>query len=97
MKERPVVISGDARRDLFDIYNFIADAADPVTAIGYVQRIEAFCRALSHGSERGTRRDYLQGGMRTIGFERRATIAFTVTDDEVIVLRIHYGGRDVEL
>jgi hypothetical protein len=35
-------------------------------------------------------------GLRTIGFERRATIAFQVMQDEVVILRIFYGGEDYE-
>jgi toxin ParE1/3/4 len=35
-------------------------------------------------------------GQRTIGFERRVTIAFMVTDEAVLIEGIFYGGRDVE-
>ncbi len=46
--------------------------------------------------ERGRRRDDIRQGLRVIGFERRVTIAFHVTDDFVIIDLILYGGRDVE-
>ena len=46
--------------------------------------------------ERGTRRDDLAPGIRTIGFERRATIAFAVSADTVRIVRVFYGGRDFE-
>jgi toxin ParE1/3/4 len=39
----------------------------------------------------------LRPGLRTIGFERRATIAFTVKGEDVIILRILYGGRSLDL
>ncbi|MDZ4366104.1 MAG: type II toxin-antitoxin system RelE/ParE family toxin [Afipia sp.] len=45
--------------------------------------------------ERGTRRDDLSPGLRIVGFERRVTIAFVVEEDEVIVLNILYGGREL--
>lgn len=32
----------------------------------------------------------------TIGFERRATIAFRVEDDTVRIVRVFYAGRDYE-
>jgi toxin ParE1/3/4 len=35
-------------------------------------------------------------GLRTIGFERRATIAFMVTADAVVVAGVFYGGQDFE-
>lgn len=45
---------------------------------------------------RGTRRDDIRPGLRTVGFERRATIAFKVLAREVVIVRIFYGGRDFE-
>jgi toxin ParE1/3/4 len=29
-----------------------------------------------------------------IGFERRVTVAFTVEDERVVILRLFYGGQD---
>jgi toxin ParE1/3/4 len=46
--------------------------------------------------ERGARRDDIRPGLRTIGFERRATIIFQVTESEVLIVRILYGGRDAD-
>jgi toxin ParE1/3/4 len=42
------------------------------------------------------RRDDIRPGLRTIGFERRATIAFQVKRAEVVIVRIFYGGQDYE-
>lgn len=44
--------------------------------------------------ERGTRRDDLAPGLRTVGFERRVTIAFRVLPDAVEIVAIAYAGRD---
>lgn len=52
--------------------------------------------ALETSPARGTRRDDIRPGLRTIGFERRATIAFRIVDREVVIIRIFYGGRDFE-
>jgi toxin ParE1/3/4 len=52
--------------------------------------------ALAEFSERGTRRDDLGRGLRTIGFERRVTIAFRVVRTRVEIVTIAYGGRDFE-
>lgn len=46
--------------------------------------------------ERGIRHDDLRRGLRILGFERRAAIAFLVTADTVTILRILYVGRDFE-
>jgi len=35
--------------------------------------------------------------LRTVGFERRATIVFRVEKDAVDIVRILYGGRDLEM
>lgn len=64
--------------------------------MGYLDRVEAFVRSLSFGSERGTRRDDVRPGLRTVGFERRLTVAFVVDDNSVTVLRVFGAGRDWE-
>ena len=96
MKERKVVLSPEARTDLLALYDWIAAAAHPDTALAYIERIEAFCQRLSGASERGHRRDDLRPGLRIVGFERRVTVAFTVEDTRVVILRLFYGGRDWE-
>ncbi len=47
-------------------------------------------------SERGMRRDDIRQGLRITGFERRLTVAFTVDDDRVTILRLCHGGQDWE-
>jgi plasmid stabilization system protein ParE len=47
--------------------------------------------------QRGTTRDDIRPGPRTVGFERRVTIAFTVVGDDLIILRILYAGRSLDL
>jgi toxin ParE1/3/4 len=86
----------EAEADLFALYRYISDRSGPVRAGDYIARIEAACMALAAFPERGTKRDDLAPGIRTIGFERRATIAFLVEDKTVRIVRIFYGGRDYE-
>ena len=94
MIRRAIVLSPEARSDLIGIYDWIAEAASPETANAYVERIQAFLNALDVASERGSRRDDIRVGLRTIGFERRLTVAFTLTETEVVILRLIYGGQD---
>ena len=96
MKPRPVVFAPEARDDLRNLYDYLADAADPVTAFAYVNRIEAFCRALATAPGRGHKRDDIRPGLRILGFERRVTIAFTAGPERVTILRLFYAGRDWE-
>ena len=93
--EREVLFSPEAADDLLNIYDYIAERASRQTALGYVERIEAFCNRLGFASERGTKRDDLRPGLRIIGFERRVTIAFHVEPRSVIVDRAFYAGRDI--
>ena len=94
MIRRAIEFAPEARDDLLAIYDWIADAASPESALGYLQRLETFIAGFDVASERGTRRDDVRPGLRTIGFERRATIAFAVAADRVSILRVFYAGRD---
>lgn len=67
-----------------------------MTAIAYIERLEATCLGFSAASERGHRRDDIREGLRITGFEKRVTIAFTVDETRVTILRLFYGGRDWE-
>lgn len=94
MTGRDVVFSPEARADLIEIYEYIADRASETVALAYIERIEAYLRGFDLVAERGSRRDDIRPGLRIVGFERRVTIAFMIKHPEIIVLRIFYGGRD---
>lgn len=85
-----------AESDLVEIYEYIATQAGLRIAGDFVDRIEAACLQLAMFPERGTRRDDILKGLRTIGFERRATIAFRVLKTRVEIVTVAYGGRDFE-
>lgn len=93
---RRVAFSPEAQGDLLWLYDTIAERGGPARARAYIDRITQHCLGFADFPERGTRRDDLRPGLRTVGFERRVTIAFTVTADAVIFLRILYGGRDLQ-
>jgi toxin ParE1/3/4 len=85
-----------AEADLFGLYRHIAEEAGHEAAGAYVERIEATCMALQFFPERGTKRDDIRQGLRTMGFERRGTIVFQVRKSEVVIIRIFHGGQDYE-
>lgn len=91
---RKVLFRPSAEADLFALYDYIATVAGRGVAGTYIGRIEAACIQLETFSERGTKRDDLSPGLRTIGFERRVTIAFRVLPDVVEIVAIAYAGRD---
>jgi toxin ParE1/3/4 len=44
--------------------------------------------------EDAARRDDIRPGLRVVGFERTATIAFSIEGNRVRIARIFYRGRD---
>lgn len=85
-----------ALTDLFDLYAHIAEHSGRERAGAYIDRLEAACQRLAEFPERGTRRDDLRPGLRTLGFQRQASIVFQIEDDGVEIGRILYGGRNLD-
>ncbi len=93
---RKLVYRPPALNDLRSLYDWIAERSDAETARTYTQRIRDVCRNLLEFPERGTPHPELLEGLRTVPFERRATIAYRVLDEEIEVLRILHGGRNLD-
>jgi toxin ParE1/3/4 len=93
---RSVVFAPEALADLRDLYDLIADASLPARALAYVEGLRQHCLSLADFPERGTQRDAIRPGLRTLGYRRRVTVAFHVTEREVVIDRLLYGGRDLE-
>ena len=87
-----VEFSPEALGDLIDFYDYIAARDGAERAIGYIDRIEEFSHGLAVFPDRGTARDDLRPGLRILGFERRAVIAFYIAADTVTILRVLYAG-----
>ena len=96
MKRRDVFVDPLAQNDLNHIFDVIAELAGQTTGAAYVEKIMAHCLTFDLASERGARRDDIRPGLRITGYRRRVTIAFTVSDTQVRLLRIFYGGVDWE-
>ncbi|MDR2212193.1 MAG: type II toxin-antitoxin system RelE/ParE family toxin [Pseudomonadales bacterium] len=86
----------EARQRLIDLEAYIAASSSPAVASRFVESIVKYCDGLQTFPLRGTQRDDLRPGLRTVGFRRRVTILFDVTDDTVNILGIYYGGQDYE-
>jgi len=96
MKRFEVEFLPQAAAEPLGLYDFIAQISGRGIAEGYLRRIEATCESLGRFPHRGTARDDIRPGFRTMGFERRATIAFQIQGGKVLIARIFYGGRDYE-
>jgi toxin ParE1/3/4 len=81
--------------DLAAIYDWIADEAGDATATSYRDRLMGACFRLAEFPNRGSKRDDVLPGVRTITFERRALIVYMVEPDEVVITRVLHHGRDL--
>lgn len=93
---RRVRFAPEAEAQLLSLYRYIAAEASPAIARRYAEAIIARCESLETFAERGTPRDDVRPGLRTMAFRRRVTIAFRVTGEEVSILGIFGAGQDVE-
>jgi len=88
-----VALSRLAQADLERIGAWIAANAGTDVALGDLDRIAAACAGLADFPHRSTPRPDLGPGVRTISFEGRATIAYRVEADAVLILGIFHAGR----
>jgi toxin ParE1/3/4 len=95
MERRNIVWRPKARLDLLALYDWIAEQAAPKTAYDYTSNIEAHVAKLANFPERGTPRDDLVAGLRTIPYRRRTVNAYRVLEAGVEILALVYGGRDL--
>jgi toxin ParE1/3/4 len=93
-----LILDPNAREDLKEIFDYILERAGARAAAGFVTKLYDHCLTLRDVPEKGTRRDDLRPGLRTLGYRRRATILFHVDHSHrtVIILGVYYGGRDFE-
>jgi toxin ParE1/3/4 len=91
-----VVFGPEAQAQLASIYGYIAGEAGTSVALAFTTALVDYCESFTTFPERGTRRDDLRPGLRTIGFRRRVTIAFDITRETISIIGIFYGGQDIE-
>ena len=96
MNHHRVVFRPEAVEHLEELFDFIADAGSPDNAASFTESIISFCEGLADFPLRGTAREDLRRGLRTIGYRKRVVIAFAVFDETVAIIGIFYGGRDHE-
>ncbi|HEX7758104.1 MAG TPA: type II toxin-antitoxin system RelE/ParE family toxin [Caulobacteraceae bacterium] len=95
MKHR-VAFSPRAQQDLDDLYAWLAEEAGNWVARRYADRLRGYCQRMDLFPHRGTLRNDIRPGLRIVGFEKRATISFYITENIVVITRVLYGGRNVE-
>jgi toxin ParE1/3/4 len=91
----PVIFTPEAQAHLDEIFDYIAEAS-PIAAHRFVTAIVDYCMTFELFPQRGTKRDDLRAGFRTVGFRRRVTIVFSLSGDAVTIVAVFYGGRNLE-
>ncbi len=95
MKRYKVIFLPDAERRLAGIEAYIGERAGSSVADRYVAGIVARAERLAAFPLRGTPRDDLQPGLRTIVHRKTVTIAYVVESDQVAVTDFFYKGEDI--
>jgi toxin ParE1/3/4 len=91
-----IVVTPEARNQLDDLHAHISAAADTGTAADFTDALLDQIGTLNEFPRRGTPRDDLRPGLRTIAWRRRVTVAYVVEDAAVVVIGVFYAGRDFE-
>jgi toxin ParE1/3/4 len=91
-----IVFAPEANDQLVELYHYVAKRGSPAVAASFTGAIVDYCERLAQFPRRGTKRDDIRPGLRTVGFRRRVTIAFAVNETAVTILGAFYGGRDFE-
>ena len=92
-----IIFTPEARDQIDQLYRYIAIAAhDADTAMRFVDRLLDHIATLAEFPERGTPRENIRPGLRTLAWKRRATIAYVVEERDVVIVGVFYAGRDME-
>lgn len=91
-----IVLTPEAEAQLDELYEYIAREASLAIATRYIDAVVERIEGLTNFPHRGTPRDDIRAGMRTIPFRRRLTIAYAVVADEVRIVGVVRAGQDFE-
>ena len=86
--------SEEAEEDLVETYVYIAEHDGLGRAEAVDRRLRAACGKLADFPNRGSPHDELAPGLRSVPFERRATIYYRVTAETVDIMHVAWAGRD---
>ena len=89
-----VRISRKARIELLDIYAYLAER-NPTSAESILQEINSRLRQLSRFPFMGRERSEFAANLRS-ALVRTYLIYYTVTDDEIVIMRVVDGRMDVD-
>ncbi len=91
----PVIFSPEADARLGALQDYLSERFYPERSARFVYRLILKCMSIGSFPEQGKRREDVRPGARTTSFERKITILFQVQAQQVVILDIFYGGREV--
>jgi toxin ParE1/3/4 len=94
MRLRRIVYRRHAREDIFRLGQWLTMQVGRSFSRNYLKRIRGRIDSLSYGSERGSIREEVGAGVRVIGIMGPISVAFVVTGETVVILRVLYRGQD---
>jgi len=91
-----VQFAPEVSEQLDRIHDYIARADSSFTASRYVDAIVDYCESLATFPQRGKGRNDLMPGLRITHYRKRTVIAFIISEDQVSIVGVFYGGQDYE-
>jgi len=89
-----LVFSPRAQKDLFALYDGLANSAGTTIAREALDSVLVCCEGLAVLPHCGYQRNDLRPGTRIVHHRQRTVVAFAVGADTVDILGIFHGGRD---
>ena len=87
-------LTDEAEADLAQIWAYICEEASQASASQFLGALEVACRVLLHAPLIGAKREVFATGMR-VTFHGQYAIYYRPGKDEIIVVRVLHGARDV--
>lgn len=90
-----LVYRPDAKEDLENIFRHIA-LESPERAFAFVNLIRDRCALLQVVPALGPARPQLGAGLRIYPIRRRVVVVYLIGDATIEIVRVFYGGRNIE-
>lgn len=94
MHKFQIIIRDEALKDLENITLYLLENGGIQAARKFKNQFDEFANSLAEVPHRGTIQNESLEGLRIVGLAKRATIAFVVEADKVVILRVIYKGGD---
>ena len=91
-----LVLTRRAKAQINSLYEYVAREASLEIADRYIEALIKRIAGLTDFPHRGTSRDDLRRGLRTVPFRRRLTIAYAVKKGEVRIIAVARAAQDMK-